>query len=379
VVASVAGALTVRPFLGEHPAFHGPPSGDIHAAAIAFLYPLLGIACGLWSAVYVRAYFSTGDLFQRLRGPEWVRPVLGGLLVGLIVLASRGLLVGNGHLAIPSEVFGGIAWYLLLLLTVAKTAATVVTLGSGGTGGVFTPTLFIGAALGGGLGRLAADLGPSFGVHPEAWGLVGMAGLVAGATRAPITAIFMVFEMTDDYGIVPPLMLVSVIAYATARHFAPHGLYDGWLVRRGEELAHGADRALMERIRAREAFDPGAVTVAPDASLAEVVAAAGRTRATTLPVVEADGLLLGVITYDDLRQAMLDRGDLATILVAADLAEPAEVVTPDASLAAALRKMNGRALDAIPVVESESRPQLVGVLSRADLLRAYERELMHEV
>lgn len=379
VVASVAGALTVRPFLGSHPAFHIPDYGEIRPLAILLLYPLLGVACGLWSAVYTRMYFGAANRFARLAGPRWVRPVLGGLAVGLIVHLSGGLLIGNGHLAIPTRVFGGIAWYLLLALALAKSVATAVTLGSGGSGGVFTPTLFIGAALGGAMGRLATDILPHFGLHPEAWGLVGMAGLVAGANRAPITAIFMVFEMTDDYGLVLPLMLVSVIAYATARRFAPYGLYDGWLARRGEHLAHGADRALMHRIQARDALDAHPVTVEPGAPLAEVIAAAARTRHTSLPVVDTDMSLVGVITYADLRQAMLDRGELAQLLVAADLAEPTEVVLPTDSLREVLRKMNARAIDLIPVVESEARPVLVGVLSRADVLAAYERELMHEV
>jgi CIC family chloride channel protein len=379
VVASVAGALTVRPFLGSHPAFHIPPYGEIRPLAILALYPLLGIACGLWSALYTRTYFKAGDLFARMPGPRWLRPVVGGLIVGLIVYFSGGLLVGNGHLAIPTEVFGGIAWYLLLALALAKVVATAVTLGSGGSGGVFTPTLFIGAALGGAMGRLAHTIMPHFGLHPQAWGLVGMAGLVAGANRAPITAIFMVFEMTDDYGLVLPLMLVSVIAYATARRFAPYGLYDGWLERRGEHLAHGADRALMHRIQAHDAYERRPVTVGPGATLADVIAAAGRTRHPTIPVVDDDHTLMGVITYADLRQAMLDRRELAPLLVAADLAEPTEVVVPTDSLREVLRKMNARAIDVIPVVESEAKPVLVGVLSRAGVLAAYERELMHEV
>ena len=379
VVASVAGALTVRPFLGSHPAFQIPVYGEIRPLAILLLYPLLGIVCGLWSAFYTRTYFATADFFAKSPGPAWLRPVAGGLAVGLIVYFSRGLLVGNGHLAIPTKVFGGIAWYFLVALALAKSVATALTLGSGGSGGVFTPTLFIGAALGGAMGRLAHTLLPNFGLHPTAWGLVGMAGLVAGANRAPITAIFMVFEMTDDYGLVPPLMLVSVIAYATARRFAPYGLYDGWLERRGEHLAHGADRALMHRIQASEALEPDPVTVAAGATLTEIVAAARRTRHPTLAVVDSDGTLLGVITYAELREAMLDRGELAPLLVAADIAEPTEVVLPSDSLRDALRKMNTRALDVIPVVESEADPRLVGVLSRADVLSAYERELMQEV
>jgi len=379
VVASVAGALTVRPFLGSHPAFHIPPYGQIRPLAIFLLYPLLGIACGLWSAMYTRMFFRSADVFKTMRGPHWLRPVCGGLAVGFIVYLSGDLLIGNGHLAIPAPVFGGIAWYLLLALALAKSVATSVTLGSGGSGGVFTPTLFIGAALGGGMGRLASDVLPTFGLHPAAWGLVGMAGLVAGANRAPLTAIFMVFEMTNDYGLVPPLMLVSVIAYATARRFAPYGLYDGWLERRGEHLAHGADRALMDRIQAHEALDRHPVTLSPGATLADVIAAAGRTRIPTLPVVDEDGLLFGVITYANLRQAMLDRGELAPLLLAADLAEPTEVTTPSESLRDVLRKMNTRAIDVIPVVASPASPRLIGILSRADVLTAYERELMHEV
>lgn len=379
VVASVAGALTVRPFLGSHPAFQIPAYGEIRPLAILLLYPLLGIACGLWSAFYTRTFFAVDGYFRRAPGPAWLRPVAGGLAVGLIVYFSRGLLIGNGHLAIPTEVFGGIAWYFLLALALAKSVATALTLGSGGSGGVFTPTLFIGAALGGAMGRLANAALPGFGLHPTAWGLVGMAGLVAGANRAPITAIFMVFEMTDDYGLVPPLMLVSVIAYATARRFAPYGLYDGWLERRGEHLAHGADRALMHRIQAQDALEANPVTVGAGATLADIVAAAGRTRHPTLAVVDTDGTLLGVITYAELREAMLDRGDLAQLLVAADIAEPTEVVVPSDSLRDALRKMNTRAIDVIPVVKSEASPVLVGILSRADVLSAYERELMQEV
>jgi CIC family chloride channel protein len=379
VIASVVGALTVRPFLGSHPAFHIPPYGTVRPLAIVLLYPLLGIACGLWSALYTRMFFRADDYARRLPGPLWFRPVLGGFAVGLVVLFSGGLLVGNGHLAIPTAIFGGIAWFMLLGIAFAKTFATSVTLAFGGSGGVFTPTLFIGAALGGSLGRIAADLLPHFGLHPEAWAIVAMAGLVAGANRAPLTAIFMVFEMTNDYGLVIPIMIVAVLAYTTARRFAPYGLYDGWLERRGEHLAHGADRALMERIEASAALNSTPVTVMPEASLAEVIAAAGQARQPTLPVVDEEQLLLGVITYDDLRQAMLDRGDLAEILVAADLAEPTETVTPRSSLRDALRKMNSRAIDVIPVVEHESVPRLVGVLSRADVLAAYERELMHEV
>ncbi len=380
VIASVVGALTVRPFLGVHPAFRIPPAGDVHVIASALLYPFLGIACGLVSALYSRVYLAAPAFMARLPGPRWVRPVLGGALTGVIVAASGGLLTGNGHLAIPARVFGGLAWYALLALAFAKIAATVLTLGTGGSGGVFTPTLFVGAALGGGLGVMGETLLSGRLVHPHAWALVGMAGLVAGATRAPLTAIFMVFEMTDDYSYVVPLMIVAVIAYATARRFAPHGLYDGWLAAQGEHLSHGADRALMERIRVRDALVPDVARVSVGARLHELVDAAARTRREVLAVVEPDGGFVGVVTHHALREAILARGDLAPLLVAEDLAEAREPLVPTQSLRAALAAMNARSVDALPVVEErEGMSVFVGLVSRADVLVAYEREAAHEV
>jgi CIC family chloride channel protein len=378
VVSSVVGAVTVRSFLGTHPAFAVPTFGETSTFAIVFLFPLLGVACGLVSALYVKAYFGASEVAKRMPGPPALVPIVGGLITGTIVVASRGLLVGNGHLAIPPEVFGGIAWYLLIALALAKIVSTAVTLGFGGSGGVFTPTLFIGAALGGGVGRVMTALMPDLPLHPQRWAMVGMAGLVAGAARAPLTAMFMVFELTDDYTMVPALMLVTVLSLYVSRRFVPYGLYDGWLARRGEHLAHGADRRLLERMRAADAMARDAPTVDVSATLAMIASTASRARHSAIPVLE-DGRLAGLIAYEDIRDALLHRGDLAAVLLAADLATPVDVVTPNDSLRVALSRMNARAADAIPVVDSEQGRRYLGVLSRADLLAAYERELAHEV
>ncbi|HUF28164.1 MAG TPA: chloride channel protein [Gemmatimonadaceae bacterium] len=379
VIASVAGALTIRPFLGAQPAIQIPSYGDHDPWLMVLLYPALGIACGFMSILFVRSYFAAGSLVARLPGPAALRPIAGGLIVGAAVMFTGGLLVGEGHLAIPEQLFGGLTWYFLISLALLKILVTVVTLQAGGSGGVFTPTLFIGAALGGGLGLVAAELFPGQGIHATTWGLVGMAGMVAGATRAPITALFMVFELTNDYTLVLPLMIVTVIAYLIARRYSAFGLYDGWLIKRGEHLAQGADRAIMDRIAASDALVADAPVVRDDAELSEIVAATAHTRHTTIPVLDERGLLAGVITYAGLREALLDRGELAPILLAADLAAPTEVVLPGESLRQALRKMNSRAIDALPVVESEDGLVYIGILTRADILAAYERVLLHEV
>jgi CIC family chloride channel protein len=380
VIASVAGALTVRPFLGTHPIFHLPQVPESHPMATTLLFPVLGLVCGAVSALFARAYLAGPRIAARLPGPEWLRPLVGGALVGVIVSASGGLLAGNGHLAIPSPVLGEMAWWALILIALAKIVATVITLSAGGSGGVFTPTLFVGAALGGGVGRLFAMFVPNDLVHPQAWALVGMAGMVAGATRAPLTAIFMVFEMTNDSAYIIPLIVVSVLALITARRLAPHGLYDGWLAARGEHLAHGVDQAVMDRIPLSAALECDVLSVRSDAKLEELLVAAARTRHAVVPVVDGERGLVGLVSHHGLRDALVARRALEPLLVAEDLAEPVAVLRQHQSLRDALRLMNAGGLDVLPVVDSNGDvPTLVGILSRAGVLEAYERVLAHTV
>lgn len=376
VIASVVGAMTAQSVLGVHPAFHLPEVGNAHPLTSVLLYPLLGVACGLVSILYVKLYLTMGKYMERIPGPEWVRPLVGGALVGGIVAASGGILAGNGHLAIPSSVFGGLAWYALLGITLAKIVATALTFASGGSGGVFTPTLFIGAALGGGVGVFAQTYIPGDAVHASAWALVGMAGLVAGATRAPLTAIFIVYEMTNRPGYVIPLMVVAVVSFVTSKKYAPYGLYDGWLAARGVHLSHGIDEAVMERVLVVDAFDREAVSVNADAPIAQLVSAAAATQDTVLPVIDENRTVIGIVTHHAIREAILAREALDNVLVAADIAEPVEPLTPGQSLGEALAAMNARGVDALPVVDgtAESSP-LLGLLSRGDVLEAYEREL----
>ncbi len=375
VIASVVGALTVRPFFGGHPIFASDVPASTRPVEI-LMYPLLGIACGFVSALYSRWYLKAIEIGKRMPGPRWLAPVIGGIAVGAIVLMSRGLLAGNGHLAIPAPIFGGMAWYALLAITLGKIVATVVTLGFGGSGGVFTPTLFIGAALGGGLGVLGHELVPSL-VRAHAWAFVGMGGMVAGATRAPLTAIFIGFEMTDDYTYVVPLMIVGVIAYVTSRWFAPHGLYDGWLAARGEHLAHGVDQSIMDHTHVGDAIDRDVQPVPANASIDDLIAAAATTSHDVLPVTDDDGILVGLVNHHALRDAIIVRDELGTVVLAADLAEPIEAVSPRDSLRRALTVMNARGVDALPIVESDDSrgPRFVGLLSRRDVFLVYEKSL----
>ncbi|HET6231478.1 MAG TPA: chloride channel protein [Longimicrobiaceae bacterium] len=182
VVSSVVAAVVSRAALGNHPAFPIPIAYGFTLRREVFLfYPLLGIVSGLVSVLFVRTFFAVEAQAKRVRGPAWLLPVLGGTVVGLLVWSTGGILVGYGHLAVRLQVFGRMAWTALALLAFAKIVATALTMGTGGTGGVFTPSLYIGAATGGAFGVGLAQLFPALHLHPEAYALVGMGAVVGAA------------------------------------------------------------------------------------------------------------------------------------------------------------------------------------------------------
>ncbi len=373
VVSSVIAAVISRAAFGNHPAFPIPQQYGYALAREVFLfYPLLGVAAGLASALYVRLYFLADDLARRLPVPRAALPWLGGAVTGVLVFLSHGLLVGYGHLAVHLEVFGRMAWYALLLLAVGKMVATGVTLNFGGSGGVFTPSLYVGAATGGAFGAALAALFPRLGLHPEAYALVGMGALVAGATDAPVTGILIVFEMTNDYAIVLPLMLATVICYVVARRLEPDSLYSGWLRRRGERIEHGADRDVLAGLRVADAYDADPQVIGEAATVTDILRHLGRSEQSYFPVIDDAQRLVGMITLADLGRLATEHRDLEALLVAGDVARPTEVVAPEDSLLEAIRKMGVRGAPAVPVVDPVSG-RLLGLVGRQNVLSLYER------
>lgn len=383
VVSSVLAAVISRGVFGNHPAFPIPRQyGYVQPAEVVLFYPLLGIISGLVAAVFVRTYFGVGDIERRLTGwkiPGSAMPWIGGLLVGAMVVASHGLLVGYGHLAVRVDVFGRMAWYLLVLLAVGKIIATSLTLNLGGSGGVFTPSLYIGAATGGAVGVVLSRIFPHMGLHPEAYALVGMGAMIAGATDAPITGILLVFEMTDDYAVVLPLMLTVVLSHAIARLFEPDSLYSGWLRRRGERIDHGADRDTLAGLRVSDAYEAAPQVISESSSVYELVNhlghTLGRTDQTYFPVVDDEQHLVGVVTVVELgrlsRELTENADSFKQLLLAADIAQPTESVQPSDSLLEAIRKMGVRGAASLPVVDPHT-DRLLGLISRSHILDRYE-------
>lgn len=375
VVASVVAAVVSRGFFGNHPAFPIPEEyGYALAREIILFYPLLGVVAGLVSVLFIRTYFATGDVIQRSRIPGGVLPWLSGFLVGLLVLSTGGVLVGYGHLAVHVELFGRMPWFLLALLALGKIVATSLTLQGGGSGGVFTPSLYIGAVTGGAFGVALSQLFPGLGLSPEAYALVGMGAVVAAATNAPITGILIVFEMTNDYAIVLPLMLTTVIAYQIARHLEPDSLYSGWLRRRGEHIEHGAAQDVLSGLCVRDALEPAPELIEETATVAELLHHLDRAAQFDFPVVDAQQRLRGMITVAELGRVARERAHLADLVVAADVAIPAQHVAPDDSLREAVRRLGVRGSTSLPVVDPASG-RLVGIVTRTHILAVYERTL----
>lgn len=375
VVSSVVAGVVAHAFLGNNPAFPVPAEyGYTLTREVLLFYPVLGILAGLVGVLFVRLYFMVADIVRGFGIAPPVLALLGGAGVGVLVHLSGGELTGYGHLAFRVELFGRMTMVTLALLAVGKMFATAVTLNTGASGGVFTPALYVGAATGGAFGVGLTALFPELGLSPEAYALVGMGAVVAAATDAPLTGILLVFEMTNDHAIMLPLMLTTVIAYVAARRIEPDSLYSGWLRRRGQTIAHGADLGVLARIPVADAYNRNPQVIHEASNVATILRHLDvASEQVEFPVVDDERRLVGMISLADLGRIAKDQRDLADIILAADVARPAEAVSPTETLLAAMRRMGVRGGASVPVVEPATNA-LLGLLDRGHIVALYERE-----
>lgn len=375
VVSSVLAAVISRSVFGNHPVFPVPlEQGYQLTREVVLFYPLLGLLAGLVSVLFVRCYFMVDQRSRTLGLPQPWLAAVGGLVVGALTFVSGGLLLGTGHLAIPLDQFHQLGWYLVALLALGKIVATSITLNTGGSGGLFTPSLFVGAAIGSAFGLLLMGLFPGLGLSPEPYALVGMGAVIAAATNAPMTGIFMVWEMTGNSAIMLPLMLAVVVSHLVARRLERDSLYSGWLRRRGEHIEHGEDLDVLAGLRVEDAFDRAAAVIAWDASATDFLTHLGGGSQETFPVVDDRQSLKGVLTIDDLARVSREPRERQQVLKASEVAQSSEAVSPEDSLLEALRRLGARGLSALPVV-SRGTGEVLGLVSRSDVIGLYGRVL----
>jgi CIC family chloride channel protein len=375
VVSSVVAAVVSRGVFGNHPVFPLPvEQGYTLTREVVLFYPLLGLVAGLVSVAFIRCYFGIDQWARGVRRRPARLALAGGALVGGLTYLSGGLLVGSGHVAIPLDRFTGLAWYVLALLALGKIVATSVTLNTGGSGGLFTPSLYVGAATGAAFGAVLLQLAPALHLSAQPYALVGMGSVIAAATNAPMTGILMVFEMTDNSAIMLPLMLSVVVSHAVARRLERDSLYSGWLRRRGEHIQHGQDQDALASLRVADAYDPSPTVIGGDAVATRFLSHLGTVHQEVFPVVAEDSSLLGVLSVEDLMRIARHDSQDQSRLVACVAARPSETLAAEDSLLEAVRRMGVRGVAALPVVD-RATGRLRGLLTQSDVGGLYGRLL----
>jgi CIC family chloride channel protein len=380
VISSVAAQFVAYAFLGSQPSFDIIPY-EMVSYWETLSYAVLGIAAALAATLFIRVLYKLEDFFDAWHIPEFLKPAIGGLGIGLIGLYSYDLFgVGYGNvfwvstMSVDQALLGEIALSSLAILLILKIAATSLTLGSGGSGGIFAPSLFIGAMLGGALGTVAHMLFPSYIAPSGAYALVGMAAVFAGATRASFTAIIMLFEMTRNYTIILPLMIAVVISTVISRALNRETIYTLKLVRRGVDLRQINKASPLREVTVEEAMTRDFPTVLPTMPIRELMAKLRHTGHHGFPVVDEKGELVGVVTIADVESAMAQERPSA--LTVKDIASRSVVVAyPDEYIHDVLVKLGTHDVGRIPVVERRNPKRLLGVLRRHDVLTAYSKTL----
>ena len=368
VLASVTADAVGRAAFGSQP-FLSLPSFQLGSPAELLLYAGLGVAAAGVGAAFVRVLYGGEDLADRLWAtrPDWLRPAVGGVLLGGLLLAAPQM-YGVGYPVLEDAVAGHYVVVALLGLLVAKVLATSLTMWIGGSGGVFAPSLFMGAMLGSAYGSLVHGLAPGLAAAAGAYGLVGMGAVFAAAARAPMTGVIMIFELTGDYRIILPLMIAVVVATALAGRLSPDTIYTLKLRRRGVEIDRPAAAGLMGLITIAEAMEPAPEALAGDEPLGELIGRFAQAGGGTLPVLDERGRLLGVLDAGDVERAADDGRER---LRAHDLLRAAPELRAVDSLERGIEAMAGSDEDGVPVLDAEGG-ELVGWLSHRGLLRAYD-------
>ncbi|MFO7548756.1 MAG: chloride channel protein [Acidimicrobiia bacterium] len=378
VIASVTAAVTFRSLPLPDEALLAAASYGLGDARELLLYAGLALLAVLVAVLFLKLVDRVERSATRVERPAWLRPVLFGLLVGVIGVVEPAVL-GTGQEFVSellrNQFFEGIsgvpqiAWYVLLALVAGKVVATAFTISSGGSGGAFMPSLFIGAALGAGYAELAQQVWTFSEIRPGAFAVVGMATVFAAVARAPLTAILIVFEVTGarDYGLVLPLMLSATFATFVADRFHPESIYTLPLTRRGIQVVRAGDFDLLDTIAVEEVMSPVLVTVSPSDPLAEARQRMDRHRSHGLAVVE-DGRLVGIVAVSDLQRGS---GPSPASTVGQVMTSKPATVGPSTPVSVALQRMAVLGVGRLPVVSDEDASRLVGMFRREDAVRAY--------
>jgi len=376
VISAVTADVVAQFFEGNNRAFIVPEYSLVSPWEL-LLYALLGVFAAIGSVIFIRSLYASEDLWDSFNLPEYIKPALGMALLGVLGIVTYKAsgyprIFGIGYGSITEALSNNIAFQVTLILFFLKMLATILTLGSGGSGGVFAPSLFMGAMLGVTFGQIVNLIFPSITAPAGAYALVGMSAFFSGAAHAPVTAILIMFEMTGDYKIILPLMLATVVSTLFSRLMNKESIYTLKLSRRGVHLDQGRDIDVMQGVKVGEIMTTDVHVVSPEMPLSSLAEVFLESHHHGFPVVGSEGDLVGVVTIQDfdksLDEAQIEGRTVGDIATCDDLL----VAYPEEPVWEALRRLSVRDVGRLPVLERVGSRHLVGIVRRNDIIRAYK-------
>jgi CIC family chloride channel protein len=377
IISSVIAYAVFATRFGWNPLFATPDFAFQNPAELLPYFVLALVVAGS-ASLFIQIFYGVRDAFKKISIPDHFKPALGGLVVGGIGFFLPEAL-GTGYGVVQDAFAGKIGILLLLAIAFGKMLTTSFSIATGGSGGVFGPSIVIGGALGGAVGLAAQELLPGMGINPGAFVVVGMAGFFAGAANTPISTVIMVSEMTGNYHLLVPSMWVCIISYLLVRRSS---LYEKQLSSRMEAPAHVGEMmtGVLKRLSVADALGNGGrrdvITVDESMTLRDLLIKFANSKQRCFPVVDGDQKLIGVIDGTDLRRTISEAGFVDQLIIAKELAENPPSLTPEENLYSVVHKMVASRHDELVVVDEGDPRTVIGILSRSDLVAAYDRQFL---
>jgi CIC family chloride channel protein len=373
VISSGIATVISRGYYGSNPSFTVPRYELVSMAEVP-LYMVLGVLVGLLAVVYIRVFYGVKDSFERVSAPPMLKPVIGAFMVGVMGIFLPQVMA-DGYKVIESALAGQIGLGLLVLLVIFKILATSVTLGSGGAGGVFAPALFIGAMVGGAFGHVVHQLFPTVTATSGAYATVGIGAFLAAATHAPLTGIFLLFEMTGNYEIIVPVMFSAIIGTLLAGRLYHDSIDTVELTRKGIDIHAGREVSIMSSIKVGDVMRRDVLTVGQNMPLSHLVDLMIKSEAFYVPVMDRRDRMMGIVSIQDVRPVLFEE-EVKGVVTAGQLAtEKVISLSPEDDMNTAMEYLSEKDIEEIPVV-IPSTGRVVGMLPRRDVITAYKKAVL---
>lgn len=378
VISSAMATVVSRAYFGENPAFPIPDFHLVNPLAEIPLYMIMGLLMGVIAVVHIYVFYQVRDRFAALNINQHVKPIIGAFMVGVTAIFFPQIM-GDGYHYIKDVLSGeGVLWVMAALILL-KIVATAVTLGSGGSGGVFAPALFIGAVTGGAYGSVVHSLFPSVTASSGAYAAVGIGAFLAATTHAPLTAIFLLFEMTGDHLIIIPIMITSIIGTVVSSRLNSDSIDTVDFTREGIDIHEGRETAVMKSIKVGRAMTENVEVINENANVDQLLQVFGSAQGSFyFPVVKDDtGQMIGIISLTDVKTVLHDEKLRCDATVGKVCSRTVVFLTPDDNLYTAMTMFDNRGFEKIPVVESADSKWVVGMIKRSDVIHAYNHEVLN--